>query len=62
MMQASSWIGGLEAITSFATWHRRLGSVINRRRSAVLGYSLILSLLRFGMDLRGIRIFAYMRL
>ena len=61
-MQVSSWIGSRVAITAFATWHRRFGSVINRRSSAILGVSLVLSLLRFGVDLREIRIFAYVRL
>ena len=58
LMQVSSGIGGSAATVAFATWHRRFAA-INRLRSAVFGVSLVLSLsLRFGADLRGMRIFA----
>ena len=56
LMRVPSGIGGSASIIALATWHRRLGSVINRLRSASFGVSLVLSLfLRFGADLRGTR-------
>ena len=63
LMQVPSGIGGSAATIAFATWHRRFGSAINRLRLAVFGVSLVLSLvLRFGADMRGMRIFAHMRM
>ena len=63
LLQVSSGIGSFAATITFATWHRRFGSAINRLRSAVFGVSLVLSLfLRFGVDLRGMRTFAHARL
>ena len=63
LMQVTSGIGGSASTIVFATWHRRFESVINRLRLASFGVSLALSLfLRFGVDLRGMRTFAYMRL
>ena len=56
LAQMPSGVGGSAAIIAFAIWHRRFGSVINRRRSAVLEVSLALSLL----PPRGlVRTFAY---
>ena len=56
-MQVPSRIGGSASTIAFATWHRRFGSVINRLRSTSFGVSVVLSLfLRFGADLRGVRL------
>ena len=55
LMQVPSGTGGSTVTISFTTWHRRVGSLI---WSAVLGVSLVLSLLlRFATDLRGMRSF-----
>ena len=63
LMQVPSGIGGRASTIAFAIWNRKLGSVINRLRSASFGVSLVLSVfLRFGADLRGMRTFAYSRL
>ena len=39
-MQGPSGICGRAVTISFATWHRRFGSAINRLRSAMFGVSL----------------------
>ena len=63
LMKVPSRIGGSAFAIVFATWNRRLGSVINRLRSVSFGVSLVLSLfLRFGADLRGMRTLAHTRL
>ena len=62
LMQVPSEIGVSVSTIAFASWHRRFGSVINRLRSASFGVSLVLPLfLRFGVDLREVRTFAYTR-
>ena len=62
LMQVPSGIGSSAATIAFATWRRRFESAINRLRSAAFGVSLVLSLFRFGADLRGMRTFANTRL
>ena len=60
LVQVPSRIVGGAEIIAFASWHRRFGPVINRRRSAFLKVFLVLSLLlRFGANLRGMRTFAH---
>ena len=54
-MHVPSGVSGCAAIIAFATWDRRFGSVFNHGRSAVLGVFLVLPLLQFGGDLRGMR-------
>ena len=60
MMRVPSGIGDSAAIIAFSTWQPYFGSVMIRPRSTVLVVSSVLFLLlRFGVDLRGMRTFAH---
>ena len=49
LMQMPSGVDGSAATIAFASWHRRIGSAINRLRSAVFGVSLVLSVSFYGL-------------